>query len=186
MLSFANVYFFESGLFNGLRPIQIKNFLLSVLCHAQVVFAHLDRRTGDGRLISQRNRESIDFRFLQHPGFKRLGLSFGIRLPSRTVMAGLDPAIHAPTATRRVNFAPSRGAFHSARLGAGALLAEPHSWMAGSSPAMTPSSCRFTTPPNSGLGCRLSLLDSPRILTSHSRNRVFSGAGKIKTITEPQ
>jgi hypothetical protein len=26
MLSFANVYFFGSGLINGLRPIQIKNF----------------------------------------------------------------------------------------------------------------------------------------------------------------
>jgi hypothetical protein len=26
MLSFANVYFFGSGLFNGLQPIQIKNF----------------------------------------------------------------------------------------------------------------------------------------------------------------
>ena len=25
MLSFTNVYFFESGLFNGLQPIQIKN-----------------------------------------------------------------------------------------------------------------------------------------------------------------
>jgi hypothetical protein len=27
LLSFAYVYFLESGLFNGLRPIQIKNFL---------------------------------------------------------------------------------------------------------------------------------------------------------------
>jgi hypothetical protein len=26
LLAFANVYFFESGLFNGLRAIQIKNF----------------------------------------------------------------------------------------------------------------------------------------------------------------
>jgi hypothetical protein len=30
LLSFANVYFFESGLFNGLRPIQIKK-IFSVL-----------------------------------------------------------------------------------------------------------------------------------------------------------
>jgi hypothetical protein len=28
MLSFANVYFFESGLFNGLQPIQIKKSFL--------------------------------------------------------------------------------------------------------------------------------------------------------------
>jgi hypothetical protein len=29
MLSFTNVYFFESGLFNGLRPIQIKKIFLN-------------------------------------------------------------------------------------------------------------------------------------------------------------
>jgi hypothetical protein len=27
MLTFTSVYFLESGLFNGLEPIQIKNFL---------------------------------------------------------------------------------------------------------------------------------------------------------------
>jgi hypothetical protein len=31
MLSFANVYFLESGLFNGLRPIQIKKFVWYLL-----------------------------------------------------------------------------------------------------------------------------------------------------------
>jgi hypothetical protein len=39
MLSFTNVYFFESGLFNGLQPIQIKNpdFLLQAASLARQV-----------------------------------------------------------------------------------------------------------------------------------------------------
>jgi hypothetical protein len=37
LLSFANVYFFESGLFNGLQLIQIKKFLCSISgCKAAV------------------------------------------------------------------------------------------------------------------------------------------------------
>jgi hypothetical protein len=40
VLSFANVYFLESGLFNELRPIQIKNF--RCLASMRVVFRQLD------------------------------------------------------------------------------------------------------------------------------------------------
>ena len=48
--------------------------------------------------------------------------------------------------------------FQKARLSAGVSCPPAPSWpgLTWLVPAMTPSSCRFTAPPNSGLGCRLS------------------------------
>ena len=70
MLAFTNAYFSESGLFNGLQPIQIKNFFRSASDHAQVVFDPVadlfQRRRGRPPQDLPRGKHNTGFRFLQN------------------------------------------------------------------------------------------------------------------------
>src|SRR3984957_11414265 len=149
MLAFTSVYFFESGLFNGLQPIGIKKTLapFSGLRHSR---AGLQESALDARSSSAARKR--DFRsdipneyhkFRLMPRFCLALIAIAVvqavfRCGSH-VLAGLDPAIHAFNASKwRERFArtkslvpPSLCFTRRSALGKGAA------WMAGSSPART-------------------------------------------------
>jgi hypothetical protein len=94
VLSFANVYFFESGLFNGLQPIQIKNSGLSFLPAGSLsgVILSSDRPRSETRFrFCQGKSYSIDFCFCQQfvaekvaPAFLAATKPIGDRMASRS------------------------------------------------------------------------------------------------------
>jgi hypothetical protein len=95
MLSSTNVYFFESGLFNGLQPIQTKNFRLFILGLVQVVLTAFPNVPTAARATAAWLSNQIDI--VQISDFCNAVVSKSsavgwCKLPSRTVMAGLDLA----------------------------------------------------------------------------------------------
>ena len=90
MLAFASVYFFESGLFNGLRAIQIANSASSLAPAQRSGLSHPSSPSSNGpppamRPVRRREMHNTFSIFWQDK----------TRIFSKAVMARLDPAIHA-------------------------------------------------------------------------------------------
>ena len=78
MLAFTSVYFSESGLFNGLRPIQTKNYLaferiLIVIFGARRAFVFADARSAE---FSQMKRHQKIILVISLLGKKMLSSTF--------------------------------------------------------------------------------------------------------------
>jgi hypothetical protein len=147
MLVFTSVYFFESGLFNGLRPFGIKKLLPSLI-HLSGCTSSLSLLVKHSVLRPSKRRAWRDQKCtIARIPFSRKSIVALIALVvvqavfrcGSNVLAGLDPAIHAFNASKwRERFArtkslvpPSLCFTRRSALGKGAA------WMAGSSPART-------------------------------------------------
>jgi hypothetical protein len=115
VLSFTSVYFSESGLFNGLQPIRIKKFFSASWVTAKLYLTRLPTsfsaaQAADGG-ICQRKNIAQHFDFCKTIPLQIKPALAGLRFESLGVMAGLDPAIHAPAPTGDFAFARSDEAF---------------------------------------------------------------------------
>jgi hypothetical protein len=104
LLAFTSVYFFESGLFNVLRPIQIKKSAPSLAPAKRSGLSHPSSPSSIGTPpggAPQSGEEKCITHFLFFCKIKQVLIALAIAGHSSTfrffVMAGRDPAIHENT-----------------------------------------------------------------------------------------